>query len=265
MEQLRIDGEIFDVTQAQSYIDSPNASFMETFMPNHDTVMVVKLAPAAIKGGKKYATLLIGINGKLIYCRQSTFKIMTLYSKSHFYGYQLSRCLARYYHYTSHPYFCGAYSFVAAGSPNRRCSKTWLCSRWFYKIRVRHGQTWVTFANEDQSQLVTVNFEKSATKVRRELGLLRFAIEEAQRLILEKQVANYPFTDIKRYHALNLPLLRAAEQPPVLPVAQIRFLEEMYIAQLPLEQAVAEGKLEKADMLRYLSVLEQEFGPQRLA
>ncbi|MFC6169384.1 hypothetical protein [Loigolactobacillus jiayinensis] len=265
MEKIMVAGEQFDMRHAQRYVNCSNASFWETFMPNQDTVMVACLKPAVKKAGKKYHTLLVGINGKLLYCRHSTYRIMKMYSQSHFYGLRLSKCLAKYYGYTSFPYFGGAYSFVAAKNPYRGYSRTWICSRWFYKMHTCHGQTWVTFANQAQQQQVTVNFEMTASKMRWELGLIRFAIEQAQRLIREKQITNYPIDNMKCYHALNLPLLPLAEQPAILPAEKIRFLEEMYVARQPLDQAVAEGKLSTADVERYLAVLENELKPSRSA
>lgn len=221
MEQFSESTVIFDLDRAQEYADTGRALFCKTFKPNDKTLYVAKL-PHAVQGKHgRYQTGLFGINGKVVYCKESTCMIMRRFSRIAPYSYQLSQCLAEHLNVARYPYFCGRQSFVTEKSPRRGESIGWICSQWYHDVETINHQTWITFCHGQQA--VRMHIRLSENILRQQLGLVRFMNEQAQMLMWQKQVLCYGDSSYRPSGNFdNLPLLPPEEQPLICTLEQVR-------------------------------------------
>ncbi len=258
MEQISHLIAKFDLQHAQTDIDSGVVEFCKYYAPNENTVYVGKLPRPYHHGGRQYQTGLVGINGKVIYCEASTCQIMRRFSRTALYSYELSECVGEHLGLTNYPYFCGVQSFVTEVSPRRGTPTSWICSQWYRGYKVSHGATWITFVHQEQRVQVCTAIKPAA--LIRQLGLVRFAVEQSQ-VILYQKLSLLDSTVVYRVHKQNnLPELLSLEQPTVPTIQQIRDWQiESRCRRILHDIASAEGINEKSLLRHVKKQLDPDF------
>ncbi|MFD1317353.1 hypothetical protein [Loigolactobacillus zhaoyuanensis] len=220
MEQFGDSVVSFDLQHEQAYADSGAAEFCKYFEPNENTVYVAKLPDKVKHGSKRYVTGLYGINGKVIYCEESTCQIMRRFSRSAIYSYELSKCLGKHLNLTNYPYFCGQQSFATEDSPRRGTPTGWICSQWYRGAKTVDGATWVIFKRGQQQVQVRADIKRDSLHY--QLGLIRFALERAQDILWRKMSYLGKKVEFQISVQSHLPSLAPIDQPTVPTVQQMR-------------------------------------------